>query len=76
MQTLAPRQLEVYKSIQDYWREIGRAPSFKDLEARLGMTGTPLRRHIQILEARGYLAPRRHNRPRDIYLTSPAGEAA
>lgn len=71
MRALAPRQQEVYQAVRDYWREVGRAPSFKDLEARLNMTGTPLRRHIEILEERGYLAPRRPNTPRDIYLATP-----
>jgi SOS-response transcriptional repressor LexA len=76
MQALAPRQLEVYKSILDYWREVGRAPSLKDLETRLGMTSMPLRRHLRILQEKGLLAPRRHNTARDIYLAKPVGEAA
>jgi DNA-binding MarR family transcriptional regulator len=76
MQELPPRQLEVYASIQDYWREVRRAPSLKDLETRLGMTSMPLRRHLRILEAKGLLAPRRHNTARDIYLAETVGEAA
>jgi hypothetical protein len=75
MQPLAPRGEEVYLAIQDYWREVGRSPSFKDLQVRLNMTEDPSRRHIEILTERVYIAPRRRGIPRDIYLAKPLGEA-
>ena len=76
MRALAPRQREVYQAVQDYWREVGRSPSYQDLRTRLNLNETALRRHIGILEERGYLAPRRRGIPRDIYLAKPVGEAA
>ena len=74
--TLMPRQKNVLDAIKAHWCEIGRSPSFKDLEARLGMGSTALRRHLGILEAKGLIAPRRPRKPCDIYLAKPVGEAA
>jgi SOS-response transcriptional repressor LexA len=76
MHPLTPRQREVYQAIKDYWREVERSPSYQDLRTRLNINETALRRHIEILTERGYIAPRRRGIPRDIYLAKPVGEAA
>lgn len=76
MKPLTPRQQEVYRAIENYWREVGRSPSIKDVQTRLNLNETATRRHLDILTERGYLAPRRRGIPRDIYLAKPVGEAA
>ena len=75
MKALTPRQQDVYEAIRDHWREVGRPPSFKDLQERVKLSVLPLRRHVLILEEKGYLAPRRPHTARDIYLAKPVGEA-
>ena len=76
MKKLRPCSLHVYDGIKAHWQEEKRSPSLRELQARLDLTLTPIRHHLEILEKAGLIAPRRRGVSRDIYLAEPLGKAA
>ncbi len=68
MEGLTPRQAEVYSAIKAITAE-GQPPSLEQLAERVGMASTwAVRRHLGILEKKGFLAPRRLHARRNIKL--------
>ena len=73
---LTERQKEVLRAIREL-SSSGRAPTHEELGARIGVSSSlSTRRFLGILEKKGYLQPRRYNKPRDIHLIEGAVDAA
>ena len=67
-ETLTGRQAEVLAAVRELCAG-SRGPSLAEIGARVGLRGTvAVRRHLDLLMAKGYLRPRRYRKPRDIAL--------
>ncbi len=66
MHELTPRQREVFDAVNAL-SAAGRGPTLDELGNAIGLASSfAVRRHLQILERKGYLRPRRYRRHRDI----------
>jgi predicted ArsR family transcriptional regulator len=68
-EALTERQAEVLAAVRELCAG-SQGPSLEEIGARVGLRGTvAVRRHLDLLTAKGYLRPRRYRKKRDIALT-------
>jgi len=74
MQTLTPRQQQVYSFIEKYLEVNGSPPTLREISAHIGTAGTVTAiSHVNALEKKGYLR-RREGSSRGIALTRTRSE--
>ena len=75
MQTLTPRQQQVYSFIKTYLEANGSPPTLREISAHIGTAGTVTAiSHVNALEKKGYLR-RREGSSRGIALTRTSAAA-
>ena len=68
---LTDRQRDVLNAIDELSKK-GQAPSLVELAASVGMRSTwAIRRHLSVLERKGFVKPRGHRQMRAIALAEP-----
>ena len=73
---LTARQRDVLNAVNEFSKK-GRAPSLVELAASVDLRSTwAVRRHLNILERKGFLKPRGHRSPRAIALAEPIERTA
>jgi repressor LexA len=66
---LTPAQERVYRFVQEYMQQHGRAPSYEEIRSHLGFRSlNAVSKHLKQLEQRGYLQSPWQNRKRAIEL--------
>lgn len=74
MQTLTPRQQQVYLFIKEYLEANGSPPTLREISSHIGTSGTVTAiSHVNALEKKGYLR-RREGSSRGITLTRTSAE--
>jgi SOS-response transcriptional repressor LexA len=56
MDTLSPRQAEIYQFILTYRQQEDMSPTLREISASVGLSLSSVAAHIQVLKDKGYVA--------------------